>query len=52
MVWGVCVGAEVILAALARDWSCSQSCAQTAFNALEECGLMPTVFQRSSPWST
>lgn len=30
---GVCVGAEVILAALARDWSCSQSCAQTAFNA-------------------
>lgn len=30
---GVCVGAEVILAAPARDWSCSQSCAQTAFNA-------------------
>ena len=28
VVWGVCVGAEVILAAPARDWSCSQSCAQ------------------------
>lgn len=38
---GRCVGAEVILAAPARDWSCSQSCAQTAFLMLrEECGLM------------
>lgn len=28
MWYGESVGAEVILAALARDWSCSQSCAE------------------------
>lgn len=33
VVWGECVWAEVILAAAARDWSCSQSCAQAAINA-------------------
>lgn len=51
MVWGVCVGAEVILAAPARDWSCSQSCAQTGLNALE--GMWSNVLRgcpRSSPW--
>lgn len=38
---GVCVGAEVILTAPARDWSCSQSCAHTRPLMLqEECGLM------------
>lgn len=48
----VCVGAEVILAALARDWSCSQSCAQTALNALGRMwSNVLTVCQRSSPWS-
>lgn len=37
----VCVGAEVISAAAARDWSCSQSCAQTAINALA--GMLSNV---------
>lgn len=37
----VCVGAEVISAAAARDWSCSQSCTQTAINALA--GMLSNV---------
>lgn len=36
----VCVGAEVTAAAPARDWSRSQSCAQTTVMLQEECGLM------------
>lgn len=48
----VCVEAEVISAAPARDWSCSQSCAQMAINALGGMWFnVLTVCQRSSPWS-
>lgn len=44
MWWGG-AGAEVTVAAPARDWSRSQSCAQMAVMLQEECGLMsPLVF--------